>query len=533
MILDLQHDSCPAEFDCDVAIAGAGAVGIMMAVELARQGVDVLLLEAGGASLETSSQALYEARCIGHPLTGLQNGRFRLLGGTTNFWGGQVLRFDPIIFEPRPWVASEGWPFGREDLDPYYDRCARQLGLADDFSDADLWDRVGISSPDLGEHLDLFLTRCLRNRNLAHVFKADLEGAALRAIVHANVVGLSADDRGERITGLQIRTLAGKSASVRAKRVVLACGTIEISRLLMLPLADGRVAPWAANEWLGKGFLDHIEANAGSVRILDKEAFHHIFDNLYFHGLKYHPKIKLSAVGQKAADALEVAGRFEFRSNYAEHLTNLKLFARSVLNGRLPANAKQLPAHLAAVWRVALPLVVRYLKSNRAFNPADAGVDFMLMSEQLPTSKSRIVLASETDALGLPKVEVDWTIDGRETATMASFTERVRDAMRRLGLADIDIAPLLAARDPSFLLTAQDYYHQMGGARMGASAQNGVVDADLQVYGSQNLYVAGAAVYPFSGFGNPTYTAMALGLRLNDHLLGQRSWKQSRSQVAA
>ena len=53
---------------------------------------------------------------------------------------------------------------------------------------------------------------------------------------------------------------------------------------------------------------------------------------------------------------------------------------------------------------------------------------------------------------------------------------------------------------------------------MAASAEEGVVDHNLRVFGSENLYVAGAAVYPSTGFGNPTYTAMALGLRLCDHL---------------
>jgi choline dehydrogenase-like flavoprotein len=135
MILDLERSDCPDELECDVAIVGSGAVGLLMAVDLARRGADVLLLEGGGVSVEASAQALNEGESLGRPLSGIQRGRFRLLGGATSFWGGQLVRFDPIVFQPRPWLASSGWPFGRVDLDPYYDRCARMLGLADSVED--------------------------------------------------------------------------------------------------------------------------------------------------------------------------------------------------------------------------------------------------------------------------------------------------------------------------------------------------------------------------------------------------------------
>ena len=46
----------------------------------------------------------------------------------------------------------------------------------------------------------------------------------------------------------------------------------------------------------------------------------------------------------------------------------------------------------------------------------------------------------------------------------------------------------------------------------------GVVDRDCRVHGFDNLYVAGSAVYPTTGYVNPTLTVVALALRLADHL---------------
>ena len=48
--------------------------------------------------------------------------------------------------------------------------------------------------------------------------------------------------------------------------------------------------------------------------------------------------------------------------------------------------------------------------------------------------------------------------------------------------------------------------------------RSGVVDRDGKVFGVNNLYVAGSAVFPTSSQANPTLTIVAMALRLADHL---------------
>ena len=48
--------------------------------------------------------------------------------------------------------------------------------------------------------------------------------------------------------------------------------------------------------------------------------------------------------------------------------------------------------------------------------------------------------------------------------------------------------------------------------------KRGVVNADGRVHGVQNLYIAGSSVFPTAGRANPTFTLVALALRLADHL---------------
>ncbi len=69
---------------------------------------------------------------------------------------------------------------------------------------------------------------------------------------------------------------------------------------------------------------------------------------------------------------------------------------------------------------------------------------------------------------------------------------------------------------PEFKL--HDGGHLMGTTRMGLSAADSVVDSNCRVHTTDNLYVAGSSVFPAGGASNPTYTIVAMALRLGAHL---------------
>jgi choline dehydrogenase-like flavoprotein len=53
---------------------------------------------------------------------------------------------------------------------------------------------------------------------------------------------------------------------------------------------------------------------------------------------------------------------------------------------------------------------------------------------------------------------------------------------------------------------------------MSTTDATGIVDTNLRLYGLKNTYICSSAVFPSSGFSNPTHTLLALTLRLSDHL---------------
>jgi choline dehydrogenase-like flavoprotein len=503
----------------DVIVVGAGAVGLTMAVDMAQSGLRVVVTEAGPRTVTRESQKFFESATYqGYPLEGLHLGRFRALGGTTNFWGGQLVPMPANIYGHRPWVSDARWPVSQDELVPYFDRVFDLIGLKRRIdADADVWDRLGVVPPPSTPELDLFFTRWTPEPNFARFFNAQIaKNENLKIAVDAPVTALVVSEG--RVNGVEIAMPGGGRRLIKAPYVVLANGTVEIARLLQLPLSDGREAPWAANPWLGRGFADHIDCYAGQVTPIDKKRFHDLFDNAYLDGLKYSPKLRLKEDAQAQGRLFSIAAHFIFNSSVAEHAKYAKIFLASLMRGKFDRSIFSNIGELAKTARIAAPMIHRYLRSRRMYNLADKGIQLRLTSEQKPLASNIIRLRPDRDELGLPRVDVTWGVDGVEMETLTFFATRIRNYLQAHDLAKVEINPLLEACDPDFLKQIDDANHHMGGARMAASPQDGVVDEDLKVFGTPNLFVAGAAVFPATGFPNPTLTAMALGLRLSEKL---------------
>jgi choline dehydrogenase-like flavoprotein len=124
-------------------------------------------------------------------------------------------------------------------------------------------------------------------------------------------------------------------------------------------------------------------------------------------------------------------------------------------------------------------------------------------------------------------------MSGDELASISEFARRAEGALRGSGLAILTIDPNLKAMDPGFMSTLRDTYHQAGGTVMGTSEQDGVVDRNLKVFGTTNLYVGGASTFRTVSNANTTFTALAFATRLVYHLCGEQAPTDGRSEVNA
>jgi choline dehydrogenase-like flavoprotein len=155
--------------------------------------------------------------------------------------------------------------------------------------------------------------------------------------------------------------------------------------------------------------------------------------------------------------------------------------------------------------------------NNRIVFPADASINLRMMLEQQPLKDSKITLADEVDEFGIRVPKLEWKVSGdKEIRTIRVAADLAKRYFESNEIADVLLDEHVRVGKPEILDGFADTYHQMGTARMALSASQGVVDKDCRVFGTSNLYICGAAVFPSAGFANPTLTAMALSLRLSE-----------------
>ena len=127
------------------------------------------------------------------------------------------------------------------------------------------------------------------------------------------------------------------------------------------------------------------------------------------------------------------------------------------------------------------------------------------LCEFLPQPDNRVTLADEEDRHGLP---------------VARFTYSQCDNDRALAKAAQDVMEQIhRAAGAEEVITIQRYAHLVGGARMGATAETGVVDRDQRSFAVPNLLITDGSTLPTQGSANPALTIMALAARTASRLI--------------
>lgn len=139
-------------------------------------------------------------------------------------------------------------------------------------------------------------------------------------------------------------------------------------------------------------------------------------------------------------------------------------------------------------------------------------------AEQSPDPDNRVRLLDDSHGSPLPDIRVDYRFAQRDAESVVRSHEVLDRWLRthKLGLLEYLCPP--QQRLEHVLGQAVDGYHQIGLTRMSANLRQGVVDPDCRVRDTDNLFVAGSSVFPTAGQANPTLAAIALSMRLGDHI---------------
>ncbi len=529
----------------DAVVVGAGANGSVAAMVLAEAGLRVLVLEAGpdlSARRALGSEPLNSLRRLAHLSSGRQRlqrhhpgfwkhnpelfvderqnpystppdapflwTRGRQVGGKSLTWGGITLRLSEAEFQAgRRDGHGPAWPIGTAELAPFYDRLETLLGVHGQrdglpqlpdgrylpplpFTPGEKHLQTAIGR-ELG--LPLIHSRGFRLHRPTPAQPWPPSSAQGRSLARALATGrvqlrsgavvshLEMDRSGRRAEAVVLVDAAsGGRERLAAPLVVLCASTIETVRLLLHSsdaVRSGGLSDPSGS--LGRYLMDHISTSR------------------FF---------SIPAIGAPPEPA-ELSGA---GSCFIPNTVNLEEgSSEAFLRGY---------GIWAALQRFDPPALLRR-------RPGEA-VGFLIgHGEVLPRAGNLVSLdGSRTDAWDLPIPHIDCRWGTNEAAMVAHMQARMAAVVAAAGgrirpIEELFVLPVLEPLIRNSLAVRPEppppgyYIHELGGARMAESPEEGVVDPWNRCWGAANVLVTDGACWPSAGWQSPTLTEMAITWR--------------------
>lgn len=546
--------------EVDVCVIGSGAGGGVAAYALAAAGFSIVVLEAG-PRFDPALYALDEtdwesaAKLLKIPAGNSQNftsgppqpldpryehlrawsqlGRFaspthrsppqifrvKGVGGCTLHYQGEAHRFSPHGFVSRSELGyADDWPIRYEDLEPYYERMERLLGVAGDHRNPHKpprlpfpnpphflscatqrvkqgFDRLGLtlwpnslailSRPKGDRPPCNYCNGCERgcmtgaksSMDVTLIPQAEATGR-VRVISNAMARDIPLDKMG-KAKGVTYFDRSGVEHFQPAKLVVLAAGALESPRLL-LHATSNRFSDGLANRsgLVGRNFMETL---------------------VYFNIALFEDPIhsyKGTQIDARCWDFNQSDPQRAFRGGV--------VFGVSALNLLGPLSYTK---HLVRGWGLQHKQRMRELFGRV--------IHLFAVGEHLPHPDNRITLDEEArDSFGIPLPKVTVALSQNELDMLDFMRSQARAILGAAGVKEI--LGEISAYDTDHIS------HMSGTCRMGTDPQSSVVNEFCQSHDVPNLFITDASCFVTEGGGDsPSLTIQALALRASDYIAAQ------------
>ena len=539
----------------EAVVVGAGAGGGCAAKVLACAGIRTVLLERGewcrtdplGEDDLASQRSAHLVQGPGphgartRPLHFEDNGAWGVVtplnaacvGSGTVTYAAQAWRFFETDFRLKshygelPDSSLADWPISYRELEPFYDRAERELGVAgsnegNPFAaprsrpfpmppfDLDpesklVWDvgrQMGLhpfhvpflrnSVPYNGRPACIHQHACVgfqcpidaKNGTHNTMIPAALASGNCELRLRAMVTELMVDDAG-RLSGVRYVDEQDVLHELAAKVVVLAASSNSTARLLLT--SKSRLFPHGAGnnaDVVGRNLTSHayVDARGFVDRDLD------------------------TAAGPGCGTA--------FQDFYHDN-------PGFILGGTLETNFRWTPSIFATAYHAGVP---KWGRANKDFVRTHYAKRIRVSGplQQTPRWGNRLVLdGSRRDHWGLPFVRFVGAEHPNDAKARVFLSDRAADILRACGAKNIQ----QGGNDPA---PRQRWdgggQHQSGSCRMGDDPKTSVCDRNCRVWDFPNLFLADGSVHVNNGGVNPVLTIMALAFRTADHIV--REWNR-------
>jgi choline dehydrogenase-like flavoprotein len=308
-----------------------------------------------------------------------------------------------------------------------------------------------------------------------------------------------------------------------ANQYLIAAGTLETTRLLLLADRQSNGSISRDCDALGRYFNDHLGVDAAIIRPRDNTMTNRILNDRIRLNSQRHLHFELRPEVQRKHGI--GSAYFEIGSDLPDSsaLVTAKQVVQRLKRGQVAVSYQDIRAILhdspslfrAAQWR---------WMRNHYYWPSNANVYIVIRIEQLPQWHNRISLSDQKDALQLPKLKLEWKKTDADEKLFRVMIEKIDRYWKAnfSDVCDLEWKSEVLNSEVGVVNLAMDLAHPAGSTRMGTSPSDSVVDPHLRVHRIENLSVVSASVFPSSGSANPTLTIMHLAMRAADAIARQR-----------
>jgi hypothetical protein len=483
----------------NIAIVGAGPVGIYFAKLCIDKGYEVTLIESGNLNEESSH--LSRKKYVFLSASAIPEGVHKIGGGSTQ-WRGRISEFLPEDFYKTYSKQEFNWPFDKTELDRHYKKLYKFLNVGE-LSDSEILDKYfNNESRKIPSDFMLRIFRFCKADSFISLYDSIKNHPNLEILDNhfCNKINTSAMDN---ILSLELTPEGSKSILRNFDKIAITCGTLQSTALLQ---RSKEVFKKSENLVLGKYLTEHLEGYIGTVKVKnsnEKSLFKNLSLNENNIAINDYDGIGVALSLRKVSFIDQLNVQYEFRK-----LMPKPFFFAKVKNDYIYSKVPRLIRTLLITERIikfAFRIFKRMFDTLLRINR----YSIYIKSEEIPFINSTLRLDSNLENGLVYSHKVS-------SKTFELLRENINNFQKSFKNAfNANLKLYREIQDPgSFQNFFGPNWHPMGTAKMGLESSNSICDSNLQVHGIDNLYLISGAVFPTGSNTNPTFTVLALANRL-------------------
>jgi choline dehydrogenase-like flavoprotein len=496
------------ERTCKVCIFGGGTAGLFLAQSLKDSGINVIVIELGGTSTRDADSSFKTPSFTNQIYRGALKGRVSGLGGTSSKWGGQMIGLRESDFNLHDGVPDQvAWPVSKQQLRPFYKKVANTLGFDNPSFSFKKTKAFHIFDKSLlSDWFDIRISTWIpfRKRNFSRAFGKTLSKKEnIEIWTNAKLSSFkNAVWEENRLSELTLCGPNGQALVVTSDYFVLTLGAIETTKYVSQIMAlRGIHHPFESP------FCDHISSSVGYLRVRDKKAFLNTFSPFFVKNIMKTIRFEFRYEAQVTNQMASAFVHFVTQQKKGSTLDIIRTFARKLQGESVTIRLRDVDYKMLAKDLISI-IFWRIFRGKLILNHGGT-IEVLVDVEQRPEKENRICVQGDD-------VSIDWNVTRSDRQAINNVSASFRDHWNNS--PELSAMGIVELEDNTNLINYYDVYHPTGSLPFGVDEDTSILDPNLRVWCSRNIYVSSTAVFPTGGSSNPGFTHLALTQRLAEHL---------------